>query len=134
MKGRRYITGFTLTELLITVAIIGILASVAVPAYTDFVSRSNRSEAQRELLRVANLQEQYFVDHRAYTDVMTKLGLDADPFVTENKHYEIDATLADGGFLLTAKARGTQKINDTGCLELSVTDTGKKAPSGTCWE
>lgn len=134
MIGRRYVTGFTLTELLITVAIIGILASVAVPAYTDFVSRSNRSEAQRELLRVANLQEQYFVDHRAYTDVMTKLGLNADPFVTENEHYTIDATLADGGFVLTAKAKGTQKLNDTDCLTLSITDTGKKSPSSICWE
>lgn len=61
---RRKELGFTLMELLITVAIIGILASVAYPSYTDFVVRSNRSEAQRELMRFANLQEQVFVDRR----------------------------------------------------------------------
>ena len=53
--------GFTLIELLITVAIIGILAGVAYPSYTDFIVRSNRTEAQRELLHLANLQEQIFV-------------------------------------------------------------------------
>ena len=56
--------GFTLIEVMITVAIIGILASVAYPSYVDFVTRSNRVEALQELTRFANLQEQYFIDHR----------------------------------------------------------------------
>lgn len=128
------IRGFSLVELLITVAIVAILASVAFPAYTDFVTRSNRTEAQRELLRIANLQEQFYVDSRAYTSDMEKLGLGADPFITENGYYSIDAALANGGFVLTATARGTQATNDTNCLTLSVSETGKKLPANACWE
>lgn len=126
--------GFTLVELLITVAIIAILTSVALPAYTDFVTRSNRTEAQRELLRIANLQEQFYVDSRAYTSDMTKLGLGVDPFITENGYYSIDAALANGGFVLTATALAPQSTNDSGCLTLSVSETGKKLPASACWE
>lgn len=126
--------GFTLIEALITVAIVAILASVAFPSYTDFVTRSNRSEAQRELLRIANLQEQFYVDNRSYTADMESLGLNKDPFISENEHYSIDAELADGGFVLTAKALGAQKNNDSACISLSVTDTGKKSPTNDCWE
>ena len=126
--------GFTLVELLITVAIVAILASVAFPAYTDFVTRSNRTEAQRELLRIANLQEQFYIDSRGYTSDMKKLGLGADPFITENGYYSIDAALANGGFVLTATALEPQKSNDSNCLTLSVSETGQKLPANNCWE
>lgn len=127
--------GFTLNELMITVAIVGVLASVVYPSYVDFVSRSNRSEGQRELLRIANLQEQFFVDNRAYTEVMTNLGLSADPFITENGHYNIDAKVVNGSFTLTATAVSSQKVNDSDCLTLTITDTGKKSSSPEeCWE
>lgn len=127
-------SGFTLVELLITVAIVAILGAVAFPAYTDFVARSNRTEAQRELLRIANLQEQYYVDSRSYTDDMKKLGLNKDPFISDNGYYSIDAALADGGFVLTATALEPQKSNDSSCPKLSVSDTGAKLPASTCWE
>jgi type IV pilus assembly protein PilE len=57
MSKIKALNGFTLVELLIAVAIVSILAAVAIPSYTDFVARSNRTEAQRELLRIANIQE-----------------------------------------------------------------------------
>ncbi|MGB1201325.1 MAG: type IV pilin protein [Cognaticolwellia aestuarii] len=134
MANRKKNRGFTLVELLMTVAIIAILASIAFPAYIDFVTRSNRTEAQRELLRLANLQEQFYVDNRKYTSDMKKLGLDKDPFITENSYYSIDAALADGGFVLTATALEPQKTNDTQCQKLSVSETGKKLPASACWE
>ncbi len=130
----RLINGFTLVELLIAVAIVAILASIALPAYTDFVARSNRSEAQRELLRIANLQEQLYIDTRAYTDNMERLGLDKDPFITENDYYSIDAELKNGGFILTATAIEPQKSNDSSCPTLSVSETGQKLPVNGCWE
>ncbi|MBA6341949.1 type IV pilin protein [Colwellia sp. MB02u-10] len=126
--------GFTLIELLIAVAIVSILAAIAIPSYTDFVARSNRTEAQRELLRIANMQEQFYVDTRAYTADMKALGLDDDPFVTENAYYSIDATLANGSFVLTATALEPQKSNDSNCQVLSVSNTGQKLPADVCWE
>ncbi len=129
------IFAFTLIELLITVAIVGILASIAYPSYVDSISRSNRTEAQRELMRLANLQEQYFNDNRAYTTDMTKLGMSADPFITDSGNYSIDASVAAVTFKLTATARGGQASNDPDCSTLSIDETGKKtAASSTCWE
>lgn len=126
--------GFTLIELLITVAIVGILAGVAYPSYVDYVMRSNRSEAQRELLRYANLQEQVYIDTRSYTNDMTDLGLATDPYVTESGNYSIDAVIANSGstFVLTATAQNTQ-ANDSGCTSLTLNEVGQKTPI-LCWE
>lgn len=69
--------GFTLIELMITAAVIGILAAVAYPSYQDYVIRANRSAAQQFMLNVASREEQYLLDARAYiatTDAQFKLG------------------------------------------------------------
>ena len=60
--------GFTLIELMIAVAIVGIIAAVAVPNYTEYVKRASRAEAAAALLDTANKQEQFFVDNREYTE------------------------------------------------------------------
>jgi len=125
--------GFTLIELMIVVSIIGILAAVAYPTYNGFVLRSNRAEAQRELIRLANLQEQRFVDWRAYTADLTGLGL-ANPYLTPSGNYKISSTSTDATlFLLTAEALNNQK-KDTQCLKLTIDEVGLKGPSGNCWE
>jgi len=138
VKNMNIIRGVTLIELLIAVAIMGILASVAYPSYVDYVARSNRSEAQTELLRIANLQEQYFLDHRNYTSDMTRLGLAADPFITDSKNYKIDTSAfsaANNTYTLTATAQGTQASKDTACTTLSINELGQKsAESSSCWE
>jgi len=126
--------GFTLIELLITVAIIGILAGVAYPSYVDYVLRSNRSEAQRELLRLANIEEQGFIDFRSYTNDMTDLGMATDPYITESKNYSIDGAIANSGstFVLTATAQNAQTA-DSGCTSLTINEAGQKTPAA-CWE
>jgi len=60
-------TGFTLIELMITVAIIAVLAAVAIPNYTDYVRRSKLQEATSTLLAMRTKMEQYFQDNRSYT-------------------------------------------------------------------
>ncbi len=129
--------GFTLIELLIAVAIIGILAGVAYPSYTDFITRSNRAEAQRELMRLANLQEQLFIDTRTYTIDMTELGMAADPYITETGNYSIDAVIANAGttFVLTATAKSSQATNDTDCTTITVNEVGQQdGEHDFCWE
>lgn len=125
--------GFTLIELLITVAIIGILAGVAYPAYTDFITRSNRSEGQRELMRYANIQEQAFVDSRSYAIDMKGLGGSTAKIYTPSKNYRIMVSAqSTTTFTLKAVAKNNQ-VNDTGCVNLTINELGVKKPAA-CWE
>lgn len=59
--------GFTLIELMIVVVIIGILASIAYPSYTQYVVRASREAAQTELMRMAGVQEKIYLNSNSYT-------------------------------------------------------------------
>lgn len=126
--------GFTLIEVMITVAIVGILASIAYPSYTSFIASSNRTEGQRELLRFANLQEQYFVDYRTYGADLKALGQPKGTLITEHGNYKISVTNGNAaGFTLNAIAQGAQAINDdSACTTLTINQAGVKTPNA-CW-
>jgi type IV pilus assembly protein PilE len=130
----KIVSGFTLIEVMIVCAIIGILATIVYPSYREFVVSSNRSEATQELVRFANLQEQLFVDTRAYTDDISELGVGADAsFTTQSGNYIISSVIVNTSFTLTATAQGNQAKDDTACVAITLNDTGAKAP-GMCWE
>ena len=132
-ENNKKIRGFSLIELLIAVAIVGILAGVAYPSYTDYVISSNRSEAQRELLRYANLQEQVYIDSRSYAVNMEGLGESSIKIKTPSKNYLIDVQAQTATtFTLRAKAKLGQ-LNDTGCTSLKINELGVKTPKA-CWE
>lgn len=71
MKTARPARGFTLIELMITVAVIGILTAIAWPSYQSYVVRSSRQAAQGELLQLANLQEKIYLNANTYTVSVT---------------------------------------------------------------
>lgn len=132
--------GFTLIEVMIAVAIVGILATIAYPSYVDYVTRTNRAEALRELVRIANLQEQFFVDTNSYTATLSQLGLGLNAsFETETGNYIITSVINGAGntFTLTATAQGIQAVNDNNCITMGITDTGQRLPLGLpgtiCW-
>jgi type IV pilus assembly protein PilE len=67
--------GFTLIELMIVVAIMAIIASVAIPSYRNYNMKANRSSAAQVMLNISNREEQYLLDARAYTDILGTSGL-----------------------------------------------------------
>ncbi|BBT78877.1 hypothetical protein WP8S18E11_05430 [Aeromonas veronii] len=69
-----YSRGFSLIELMIVVAIVAILGTIAYPSYQQYVLTSHRVEAKSMLLNAANRQETYFMDFNQYASSITDLG------------------------------------------------------------
>lgn len=74
MYSRKTPFGFTLIELMITVAVIAILAAVALPSYQRYVVRGKRAAAQSQMMEIANREQQYFLANRAYANKATLEG------------------------------------------------------------
>lgn len=140
--------GVTLMELITAVAIVGILAAVAYPSYTQYVVRSNRAVAKSALVQVADRQEQYFADHKSYAANLSQLGYAANSIMIDNQGQRV--VDADGKRLynisLTNTAATTytaqaapqlgQASRDTGCGTLTLTHRGQKSQTGSstnCW-
>ncbi len=133
--------GFTLIELMIAVAILGIIASIAFPSYMEHVRKAKRTDAKVELLRIAQLQESFFTQKLSYASVLSAgsatvggLGL-ATPVMSEQDNYEVTLTATPGGcagtvaspclgYTLTATAQASQ--NDSFCGNFTLTNTGLK--------
>src|SRR4051794_20940580 len=82
--------GFTLIELIVTVAIVGLLAAIAYPSYIQYVVKTKRSAAETFMFELANKEEQYLLDKRQYTSTVTDLlAIPAD--VSTN--YQLGITL-----------------------------------------
>jgi len=129
--------GFTLIEVMIVVAIIGILLAVALPSYQDTLQKGRRSDGMSALLDASNRQEQFMLDRSTYTADMTDLGFAANPYISEEGYYSIAAAACGTGtlatcYVLTATASSTQ-TRDTGCTSLVLDSTGDKTPN-ECWK
>jgi type IV pilus assembly protein PilE len=130
MEGQR---GFTLIELMITVAIAAIIVAVALPNYSRYMVRSHRSAAQAFLLEVQQKETQYFYDRRAYTaDWSTSgdnpLGMVAPAEVSDR--YTITVDLVAGtppGFIARATPKTDKSQKDDG--ELTINNAGVKEPA-----
>ena len=126
--------GFTLIEMMIVVAIIAILASVAVPSYLESVRRSNRAEAAATMLKNANWMEQQFTVNNKYPSSSTAMPFAQSP-ESGTKKYTI--ALASGATDTTYTLEATPIQTDK-CGKFSLDQSGKRTVSGTataddCW-
>ena len=130
--------GFTLTELMITVVIVGILASVAVPAYRSYVDRAKRSEGKAFLSEMQARQERYFFDNNTYTTSPTDLGYKTATPASDQGNYTLSSIVAgdSGKIATTYRITIAPKVKDITCDNLiidnkGVTDSSTHNP--VCW-
>jgi len=127
--------GFSLVELVVTMAIAAILAGLAIPAYRQYTMRANRVDAKSALLRLASNQERFYLQNNTYaTDAQRPLappnGLGVNG--TENGYYALAVQPPAGGpftqgFTATATViGGGRQRDDTQCWQFTVNEQGQK--------
>jgi len=139
----------TLMELLTVIVVLGILVSIAVPSYRQYVLRTNRTDAKSALMQLQAAQEKFYLQNNAYTDNITARSQDGGlGLLSTTSHglYELGVTLkpvgdvAAQGYTATATPiTGKGQSDDTKCAQFSIDDAGQKAVTGplgsiACWQ
>lgn len=120
--------GFTLIELIVTVAIIGVLAAIAYPSYTEYVKKTRRAEAAALLLNTVQLVERHYSQNSTYSGVVPDEGIKNDISTVTFA----DGVAGDGGYLLTVDSVGVL-VGDV-CASMSINAIGTKLPDDDkCW-
>lgn len=125
--------GFTLIELMISVAVLGILAAIAYPAYTDQIRKARRAEAQAALMNISARQQQMLLDTRSYAAAIALLDVALPATVT--RVYDITLTVGAAvapTFTATATPVALSAQASDTCGVLAIDQAGTKTPPN-CW-
>ena len=116
---RRVNRGFTLIEIMIVIAIIGIVITIGYPSLTEYVKKGRRTEVAGLLSEQAQILERFYSRNNVYTN--------ATGLSTGNDFYTITPTITDQTFLLTAvRKAGTAMATDK-CGDFTITNTGVRS-------
>jgi len=134
--------GFTLVEVMIVIAIIGILASVAYPSYQNYVMKSHRSDAQTGLSQLAQALERFYGVRYTYVGtgdsgggatgapISDVFSHTSTPFEGSNTYYNLTLTASATDYTVTATPVGNQASDP--CNTLTLAKSGAKTPAD-CW-
>ena len=117
--------GFSLIELLIVIAILGIIVGIAVPQYNQYRRRANRAEARTTLVEAAQIAEREFVRTNSYDDA-------AIPAESPHRLYRIDYDSDVTEFVISAVPQGAQAGDECGTFTINQAGVRGAAQAG-CW-
>lgn len=138
---RRGSLGFTLIEMMITVAIIGILAGIAFPSYQEYVRKGRRADTQSFMLDVVARQQHFLLDRRTYAASITEppasngLGMTIPTSVAAYYTVEIatDNATSPPSFVVTGTPSGSQATEKCGTLTVDHRGVKDRSGVGACW-
>lgn len=128
--------GFTLIEVMVVVAIIGILASIALPAYQDYIVRSRRTSAQSCLMELAQWVERDYTSNLTYANITAARLQAASGCDNEQSAYysfSLSGVPSATSVTIQAVAQGAQATKDSSCSTMTLDYSGARTPSSGCW-
>ena len=129
LRGQAKLRGFSLIELMITVAIVALLAAIALPSYNNSVRKAKRMDAKIALLDMASRQERFFSTNNTYTNVAANLGYTTLPASVPGSGtttYEISVSSATAGAYILLATPKTDQLKDS-CGSYSINQLGVQA-------
>ena len=118
--------GFSLLEVVVVVALISIIVSVALPNYSSFITRGNRSDGMEALVLLANAQEQYFSTNHTYADDINDLPILS---LSPEGHYELSILNGSATFFRARANPDTERASkrQAGDGQFQISSTGERS-------
>jgi type IV pilus assembly protein PilE len=142
MASPKNLKGFTLIELMIVIAVIGILAAIAWPNYQDYLVKSRRAAAQADMLEIQLALEKWRANNASYRSDATPTSAGTATtntigtlnYTDSNAHYNFTITGTTGSaYTINGNAQGAQQTKDAACHPLTINQSNTRGPDG-CWK
>ena len=140
-SGKPKSSGFSLLELIIVVAIVGIVSAVAIPSYLDHIRKTRRGDAHAAMLALSNALERYYIDARSFEDAPSPGDLYSSKSPVDGSETYYILTITSTRRTFTVKAEPKNNQADDKCGTLTLTRSGVKGVEGAssgfdadiCW-